>query len=234
MVHLAVLIGSAYTINSLSSYFEVVICPHWEVIEASTWSVMDALMTQLLQGSLLGHISSVFEASVYCAMGDTHLEPQAMKHYTSHNLLLEAAPTVSPDSSSREHICSSHKTVIQSLSLPTEKRINTHQHSCSCNLVPFLEPLQHWVLSPLGCPTQQWGSGLQGAAPMELEWHCWDHSHYRRRQWHRWQEPISTTSFALQALSSSQAFVAAPTGNIQAASHIRGREDPSTEECFFH
>lgn len=102
---------------------------------------MDALMTQLLQGSLLGHISSVFEASVYCAMGDTHLEPQAMKHYTSHNLLLEAAPTVSPDSSSREHICSSHKTVTQSLSLPTEKQINTHQHSCSCNLVPFLEPL---------------------------------------------------------------------------------------------
>lgn len=41
MVHLTVLIGSAYTINSLSSYLEVVICPHWEVIEASTWSVMD-------------------------------------------------------------------------------------------------------------------------------------------------------------------------------------------------
>lgn len=41
MVHSAVLIGSAYTINSLSSYFEVVICPHWEVIEASTWSAME-------------------------------------------------------------------------------------------------------------------------------------------------------------------------------------------------
>lgn len=41
MVHLAVLIGSVYTISSLFSYSEVVICPHWEVTEASTWSVMD-------------------------------------------------------------------------------------------------------------------------------------------------------------------------------------------------
>lgn len=41
VVHLAVLTGSAHTTNSLSSYFEVVICPHWEVTEASTRSVMD-------------------------------------------------------------------------------------------------------------------------------------------------------------------------------------------------
>lgn len=70
-----------------------------------------------------------------------YLKPQAMKHFTSHNLLLEAAPTDLPDSSSREHICSCHKPVTQSLILPTEKPIYTHQHSCSCNLVPFLEPL---------------------------------------------------------------------------------------------
>lgn len=74
-------------------------------------------------------------------MCDTYLKPQAMKYFTSHNLLLEAAPTVFPKSCSRQHICSSHKTVTQPLSLPTEKQIYTHQHYCSCNLVPFLEPL---------------------------------------------------------------------------------------------
>lgn len=64
----------------------------------------------------------MFESGVYCATCDTHLRPHAMKYFTAHNLLpLEAAPTVFPDSSSRERICSSHLTVTQPLRLPTEK-----------------------------------------------------------------------------------------------------------------
>lgn len=70
-----------------------------------------ALMTRLLWGCLLGHDLQYVWAQ--CAMCDTYLKPQAMKHFTSHNLLLEAAP-VSPESSSREHLCSSHNTTTQS------------------------------------------------------------------------------------------------------------------------
>lgn len=82
------------------------------------------------------------EPSIYCATCDTHLRPHAMKYFTAHNLLpLEASPTAFPESSSRGSICSSHLRVTQPLRLPTEKYLfYTHQHSCSCNVVPFLAP----------------------------------------------------------------------------------------------
>lgn len=88
-----------------------------------------------------------------------------MKYFTSHNLLLEAAPIVFPLSSSREHICSSHKTATQPLSLPTEKQIYTHQHSCSCNLVPFLEPLAAVSASSPLCESSP---ALHFLAPREM------------------------------------------------------------------
>lgn len=193
-----------------------------------------------------------------------------MKHFASHNLLLEAAPTVFPESCSREHIRSSHKTVTQPLSLPTEKWIYNHQHSCSCNLVPFLEPLAasssllksspalHFFASremvglplrcasstarasrPVGHPTPPGVSTRLPNAAVVL-WtagSCCDTAGTRATtgegQWHRWQGPISTTCFALQALNCIQSFTVVPTGNIQAASQRCGREDPSTQECFF-
>lgn len=98
-------------------------------------------------------------------MCDTYLKPQAMKYFTSHNLLLEAAPIVFPLSSSKEHICSSHKTATQPLSLPTEKQIYTHQHSCSCNLVPFLEPLAAVSASSPLCESSP---ALHFLAPREM------------------------------------------------------------------
>lgn len=91
-----------------------------------------------------------------------------MKHFTSHNLLLEAAPTVFSRSSSREHICSSHETVTQPLSLPAEKGIHIHQHSCSCNLVPFLEPLAALSASSSLCESSPALHALPGGSATQV------------------------------------------------------------------
>lgn len=83
VVHLAVLIGSAHTINSLSSYFEVVICPHWEVTEASTRSVMDgsddsAAVRQFARTPSPGYLSPVF--TVQWVIGISSHKPWNVLH----------------------------------------------------------------------------------------------------------------------------------------------------------
>lgn len=207
-------------------------------------------------------ISSVFEPSVCCAVGDTNLKPQAMKHFASHNLLLEAAPTVFPESCSREHIRSSHKTVTQPLSLQLRSEIITintpvpatwrpswnprqHPHPSTKAVQPFtsLPPGRWWVchsgVHPHGTGIQaSWTSNTSSvstrlpnaAVVLWTAGSCCDTAGSRATtgegQWHRWQGPISTTCFALQALSCSQSFTVVPTGNIQAVSQRCGREDP--------
>lgn len=217
-------------------------------------------------------ISSVSEPSVQCVIRISSHKPWNILHLIIFSWkLLQSPLSPLPESTFAQ-------ATTQPLSLPTEKWIYTHQHSCSCNLVPFLEPLaalrassslcesiQPFISSPPGrwrvchpgghpawmgihaswtsnthtCPQQaaQPSSGALNCRELFLwSWSCTAGTCYRSAtegQRHRWQWPISTTSFVLQALNCSQSFTAVPTGNIWAASHRCDREDPSTEECFF-